>query len=433
MLNTCCIRENADNKLYGNLGLLKAVKDRPPRPADRRRRLPGPEGPRRSSARRRPTSTSSSAPTTCTAAADLARAVTPARADHRDPRRDRRRRRRGVPLRPPPKRDEAGHSAWVTIQIGCDNSCAFCIVPAVRGPEISRPFAELVAEVEALAAGRRHRGHAARPERQLLRPRSHAGCKAGGRHRTVRPLFADLLRAVGGDRGHPTGPLHESPSQGPPARHDRRRWPRRPRCASTSTCRSRPAATARSPPCTAATPPSATSSGSPRRAPPSPTSPSPPTSSSASRARPTTTSSARSRSSPSRAYDSAYTFIFSPRPGTEAAAMHRSLRRPRTSCAERFDRLRGRGRAVRPRSPHGDGWAASRKCVVEGPSKRDQAVTTGRTRQNKLVHFAVDTTIRPGTYATVRVTGAAPHHLHGELVEVLEPARHRTRLAVVAV
>src|SRR6478752_5634752 len=51
----------------------------------------------------------------------------------------------------PARRDE-GYTAWVTIQIGCDNSCAFCIVPAVRGEEISRPFAEIVDEIEALAA-----------------------------------------------------------------------------------------------------------------------------------------------------------------------------------------------------------------------------------------------------------------------------------------
>ena len=44
------------------------------------------------------------------------------------------------------------HTAWVTIQIGCDNSCAFCIVPQVRGREISRPLGDIVAEVKALAA-----------------------------------------------------------------------------------------------------------------------------------------------------------------------------------------------------------------------------------------------------------------------------------------
>src|SRR5690606_14561107 len=47
---------------------------------------------------------------------------------------------------------DTSYNAWVTIQIGCDNNCAFCIVPAVRGPEISRPFADIVGEVERLAA-----------------------------------------------------------------------------------------------------------------------------------------------------------------------------------------------------------------------------------------------------------------------------------------
>ena len=47
---------------------------------------------------------------------------------------------------------ETSYNAWVTIQIGCDNSCAFCIVPAVRGVEITRPFDEIVGEVSELAA-----------------------------------------------------------------------------------------------------------------------------------------------------------------------------------------------------------------------------------------------------------------------------------------
>ena len=49
-------------------------------------------------------------------------------------------------------RREVPWSGWVTIQIGCDNSCAFCIVPAVRGKEISRPFAQIVDEVRLAAA-----------------------------------------------------------------------------------------------------------------------------------------------------------------------------------------------------------------------------------------------------------------------------------------
>lgn len=79
--------------------------------------------------------------------------------------------------------------------------------------------------------------------------------------------------------------------------------------------------------------------------------------------------------------------------------------------------------------------------LVEGPSKKDQTLLTGRTRQNKLVHFGPvgaahhgeapavappPRPLRPGAFALVRVTDAAPHHLLGELVEVT----HRPRVRV---
>ena len=51
-----------------------------------------------------------------------------------------------------PVKRERSYNAWVTIQIGCDNSCTYCIVPSVRGEEISRPFDDIVAEVHGLAA-----------------------------------------------------------------------------------------------------------------------------------------------------------------------------------------------------------------------------------------------------------------------------------------
>ena len=68
--------------------------------------------------------------------------------------------------------------------------------------------------------------------------------------------------------------------------------------------------------------------------------------------------------------------------------------------------------------------------LVEGPSKKDPAVTTGRTTQSKLVHFRSDAPVRPGSYASVEITDAAPHHLRGRLQDVLSPPRHRTRIPV---
>jgi tRNA-2-methylthio-N6-dimethylallyladenosine synthase len=101
--------------------------------------------------------------------------------------------------------------------------------------------------------------------------------------------------------------------------------------------------------------------------------------------------------------------------------------------AERFERLR----VVVERTAlakHQARVGRLEEVVVEGPSKRDPSLVTGRTGQNKLVHFTApsDGTPVEGTYASVRVTGAAPHHLRGEWVEVLEPARRRRRIPVAA-
>jgi tRNA-2-methylthio-N6-dimethylallyladenosine synthase len=128
------------------------------------------------------------------------------------------------------------------------------------------------------------------------------------------------------------------------------------------------------------------------------------------------------------AYDSAYTFIFSPRPGTEAAERTDAFV-PAEVTAERFERLR----VVVERSAlarHEARVGRVEEALVEGPSRKDPAVTTGRTRQNKLVHFRPDQPLRPGTYVDVQVTGAAPHHLTGELVGVTTPATHKTRIPV---
>jgi tRNA-2-methylthio-N6-dimethylallyladenosine synthase len=98
---------------------------------------------------------------------------------------------------------------------------------------------------------------------------------------------------------------------------------------------------------------------------------------------------------------------------------------------ERFQRLR----VVVERSAlakHLDRVGRIEEVVVEGPSKKDPSVLSGRTRQNKLVHFPSASPIRVGSYANVEVVGAAPHHLTGRFVELLHEPTHRRRIPVLA-
>src|SRR6202000_2258800 len=52
-----------------------------------------------------------------------------------------------------PTRRDSLFSAWVSISVGCDNTCTFCIVPSLRGTETDRRPGDVLAEVEALVAG----------------------------------------------------------------------------------------------------------------------------------------------------------------------------------------------------------------------------------------------------------------------------------------
>jgi tRNA-2-methylthio-N6-dimethylallyladenosine synthase len=66
-------------------------------------------------------------------------------------------------------------------------------------------------------------------------------------------------------------------------------------------------------------------------------------------------------------------------------------------------------------------------------NKRDENKMTGRTRQNKLVHFATPELLRVGTYASVRIEDAARFHLSGTLVDVGALPTHKVHLSVQAV
>jgi tRNA-2-methylthio-N6-dimethylallyladenosine synthase len=91
---------------------------------------------------------------------------------------------------------ERPYQAWLQISVGCNCVCSYCIVPSTRGREVSRPFAELVAEARAMAAdGVREvtlLGQNVNSYGRDLRAPDGSGGPATGE----RPTFARLLAAI---------------------------------------------------------------------------------------------------------------------------------------------------------------------------------------------------------------------------------------------
>jgi len=426
VLNTCCIRENADNKLYGQLGNLKQLKaDKP----DLQIAVAG-----------------------CLAQKD--REQIQERAGHVDVVFGTHNVHRAVELleiartQGPvteileaaarddalafpsalPVRRESDHAAWVTIQIGCDNNCAFCIVPAVRGPEVSRPFDQLVGEVAALARqGISEVTLLGQNVNSYGRDLAIAARRAGDDVR-LRPMFADLLRTIGDVDGiqrirytspHPKDmqldvaeamaetaavcehlhmPLQSGSDRVLSLMHRGYNAERYLRVIEQ--------ARATIPDLAVTTDiivgfPGETEADFERTL----------------------------EVAAEVEYDSAFTFVFSPRGGTEAADMEADFCDP-AEVTDRYDRLRVViERSARQR--HAARIGKTEEVVVEGTSKRDDSVLTGRTRQNKLIHFPSPEPIKAGSYATAIVTGASMQYLTGELVEVTALPKRRTRIPVV--
>jgi tRNA-2-methylthio-N6-dimethylallyladenosine synthase len=131
-------------------------------------------------------------------------------------------------------------------------------------------------------------------------------------------------------------------------------------------------------------------------------------------------------------YDSVYTFVFSPREGTEAATMTDDFIAPEV-IRERMERLTEvvEGSAL---MKHSARIGALEEVLVDGPSKTDPAMWSGRTRHNKLLHFAPADETASGDLITARVTTAAPHWLRGEMIESIRSApRRRVRIPVAVV
>jgi tRNA-2-methylthio-N6-dimethylallyladenosine synthase len=131
-------------------------------------------------------------------------------------------------------------------------------------------------------------------------------------------------------------------------------------------------------------------------------------------------------------YDAAYTFVFSPRPGTEAATMTDQFVAPEVTRG-RMERLTS---AVErsAQAKHEARVGAVEEVLVDGPSKTDPDVWSGRTRHNKLLHFVPTADTTAGDLVQARVTSAAAHWLRGEMVAHVRPARRRrVRIPVAAV
>jgi tRNA-2-methylthio-N6-dimethylallyladenosine synthase len=107
-------------------------------------------------------------------------------------------------------------------------------------------------------------------------------------------------------------------------------------------------------------------------------------------------------------YDSAFTFVYSPRAGTEAAAMPGQV--PHEVKIERMELLVDTvQRVARERNEQRVGLVE--EVLVEGPSRTDASLLRGRTRRNTTVNFAGDA--RPGDLVPVRIEAATSTTLRG--------------------
>jgi tRNA-2-methylthio-N6-dimethylallyladenosine synthase len=290
----------------------------------------------------------------------------------------------------------------VTITIGCNNSCTFCIVPIVRGREISRRPGDVIREVAQLAAD-------GVVEVTLLGQ----NVNSYGRDLDVNgrsPVFADLLRRVGEVEGmrrirytspHPKDfredvaaamaetaavceqlhlPLQSGSDRVLAAMH--RGYTAERFLSKLAMAR-------------AAIPSLAVSTdvivGFPGE-----------TDADFEH----TLDAVRSAR-----FDSAFMFQFSPRPGTPAATLGDQV--PEDVVKERFDRLvELQNRITFERNEETVGQRE--EVLVEGPSRRDPRVVTTRTRGNRIVHLTGSW--EPGTFLTAEIVRAAPHYLEGEAV-----------------
>jgi tRNA-2-methylthio-N6-dimethylallyladenosine synthase len=298
-----------------------------------------------------------------------------------------------------PAHRERPFQGWVQISVGCNCRCSYCIVPSTRGREVSRPFAELVAEVRAMAA-------------EGVREITLLGQNVNSYGRDLRPArasFAELLHALDAVEGierirytspHPKDmredvirahaelpsvcehihlPLQSGSSRVLKAMrrtYDRARY------------LDRVALIREHVPDVSLT--TDIIVGFPGE---------------------TEEDFAQTLEVVERVrYDSAFTFLFSPRRGTEAAELTEGLV-PHPVKVQRMERLvEAVQRHARERAQRFVG--REEEVLVEGVSRTDPERLRGRTRHNKVVNFAGLSA--PGELTHVRIESATSQTLAGE-------------------
>ena len=144
VFNTCAVRENADNKLYGNLGHIASVKEKNP---GMQIAVGGclAQKDRDTITKKAPyvdvvfgTHNIGSLPVLL----ERARIAEESQVEILE----------SLDVFPStlPTRRESTYSGWVSVSVGCNNTCTFCIVPALRGKEKDRRPGDVLAEVQAL-------------------------------------------------------------------------------------------------------------------------------------------------------------------------------------------------------------------------------------------------------------------------------------------
>jgi tRNA-2-methylthio-N6-dimethylallyladenosine synthase len=412
VFNTCAVRENADNKLYGNLGQLAPMKASRP---GMQIAVGGclAQKDRDTIVKRAPwvdvvfgTHNLGSLPVLL----ERARHNQQAQVEILE----------SLDVFPStlPVRRESAAAAWVSISVGCNNTCTFCIVPSLRGTERDRRPGDILAEVEALVAD-------GAVEVTLLGQNVNTfGVEFGDRG-----AFASLLRACGSIDGlervrftspHPaafTDDVIDAMAQTPNAmpqlhmplqsgsdrtlRAMRRSYRAQRFLGILDRVREAIPAAAISTDIIVGFPGETEADF-----------------------QATLDVVAQAR------FAQAFTFQYSPRPGTPAATLPDQI--PKAVVQERYERLIALQEEISWQENRALEGTLVELLVTEIEGRKDGATRrlSGRAPDNRLVHFAVpqgQPTPRPGDFATVRISYGAPHHLVADLPVDGTPAAYSVR------